>query len=124
MSLNGIWVVEVCDIYGWERISTAFLEKGRYLGGGALLYSRGRYALDGKKIKFKLDVTQHGGGRTVFGEKRKHFSTIMNGKLDGDTIRGQIHLKGGHSTVSKYDFRMTRLADIPKLPKRNKKSKK
>ncbi len=124
MSLNGIWVFEICDIYGWERISTVFLEKGRYLGGGAILYSRGTYTLDGKKVKIKLDVTQHGGGRTVFGEKRKHFSTMMNGKLNGDKIRGQVHLKGGHSTVSEYSFRMTRLADIPKLPKRNKKSKK
>ena len=74
MSLDGIWVFEIAGIYGWERISTAFLEKGRYLGGGAIMFSRGTYVLDGKQIKFMLDVTQHGDKRTVFGEKRKHFS--------------------------------------------------
>ena len=124
MSLDGIWVFEISGIYGWERISTVFLEKGRYLGGGAILYSRGTYALDGKKIKCILDVTQHDGKRTIFGEKRKHFSTIMSGKLDGDTIHGQAHLKGGRSTVAKYHFRLIRLADIPELPKSNKKLKK
>ena len=31
MSLDGIWVFEVAGIYGWERVSTVFLEKGRYL---------------------------------------------------------------------------------------------
>jgi len=34
MSIDGVWALEVADIYGWDRKSTVFLEKGRYLGGG------------------------------------------------------------------------------------------
>jgi hypothetical protein len=124
MIIDGIWAFEISGIYGWERISTVFLEKGRYLSGGAIMFSRGTYVPDGKQIKFMLDVTQHGDKRTVFGEKRKHFSTIMIGKLDGDTIQGHAGLKGARSTAIKYYFRMLRLADIPKLPKSNKKLKK
>jgi hypothetical protein len=39
MSLNGVWVLEVAGAFGWERVSTVFLEKGRYLGGGAIFFS-------------------------------------------------------------------------------------
>ena len=124
MSLDGIWVFEVSGIYGWERISTVFLEKGRYLGGGAMMFSQGNYTVDGKHIQIELDVTQHGEKQTIFGEKRKFFSTIMNGKLKGKTITGSAHLKGGHSTIAKYRFRLLRLADLQKLPKSNKKLKK
>ncbi len=124
MSLDGIWVFEISGIYGWERVSTVFLEKGRYLGGGAIMFSQGTYIPNGKQIKFMLDVTQHGTKQTIFGEKRKHFSTIMTGKLDGDAIEGQARLKGSKSTEAKYHFRLVRLADIPKLPKSKKKLKK
>lgn len=120
MKLDGIWVFEISGIYGWERISTVFLEKGRYLGGGSIMYSHGTYVADGKKIKFVLDVTQHGEKRIVFGEKRKHFTSIMSGKLDGDSIEGEAHLKGDKSTAARYHFRLLRLADIPALPKRKK----
>ncbi|MCU7836096.1 MAG: hypothetical protein KZQ83_12710 [gamma proteobacterium symbiont of Taylorina sp.] len=121
MSLTGIWVFEVSGIYGWERISTVFLEKGRYLGGGAIMFSKGTYVRDGKKIKIEIDVTQHGEKQTIFGEKRKHFSTTMTGKKSGDTITGLARLKGSHSTTAEYHFRLNRLADIPKLPKAAKK---
>ncbi len=39
MSLNGVWSLEIAGIYGWERVSTVFLEDGRYLGGGATHFS-------------------------------------------------------------------------------------
>lgn len=71
MSLDGVWVFEISNIYGWERISTVFLEKGRYLGGGTILFSQGNYVIKDKQITFKLDVTQHAQKQTVFGEKRK-----------------------------------------------------
>ena len=60
MSLDGIWAFEIAGIYGWERVSTVYLEKGRYLGGGAFIYSKGSYVTKGKKIKINLQVTQHG----------------------------------------------------------------
>lgn len=119
MSLDGIWVLEVAGLYGWERVSTVFLEKGRYLGGGAIFFSQGTYASKGKKIKFKLDVTQHGEEQIIFGEKRKHFSTVMTAKLKGDMIKGRAHRKGAHSSVANYQFRLIRLADVPRISKKN-----
>jgi len=117
MSLDGIWAFEIAGIYGWERISTVYLEKGRYLGGGAFLYSKGNYVIDGKKIKFNLQVTQHGDMRAIFGEKRERFATEMTAKRDGDKIEGKARLKGAHSTVAQYPFRLLKLDDLPAIPK-------
>ena len=118
MSLDGIWIFEVAGIHGWERVSTVFLEKGRYLGGGALMFSQGNYVTDGKKIKFKLQVTQHGKAVAVFGEKRKQFHTELTAKRKGNKIEGKVRLKGARSTAAEYPFRLLRLADIPALPKK------
>ena len=117
MSLDGIWVYEVAGIHGWERISTVFMEKGRYLGGGAIMFSQGTYAVKGKKVDIKLDVTQHGKKQAIFGEKRKHFSVELTAKRKGKTICGQARLKGSRSTAAEYPFRLIRLADLPALPK-------
>ena len=112
MSLDGIWVVELAGVHGWERVSTAFLEKGRYLAGGALMFSQGSYETDGKKVKIKVKVTQHAKAVPVFGEKRKHFQTEMTGKYKGNKIEGKVRLKGARSNAAEYPFRLLRIADI------------
>jgi len=117
MSLDGIWVFEIAGIYGWERVSTVFLEKGRYLGGGAIIFSRGTYVTKGKKVTMELDVTQHGKKGSLFGEKRKYFSTVMKAKRKGDKIEGKAYLKGAHSSTASYPFRLLRQTDIPDFPK-------
>jgi hypothetical protein len=117
MSLDGIWVLEVAGIYGWERISTAFMEKGRYLSGSVSMFSQGTYVSSGNKVKIKLQVTQHGKKRAIFGEKRKQFSVVMTAKHDGKKIVGKISLKGAKSTATEYPFRLLRQTDIPALPK-------
>ncbi|MCU7940574.1 MAG: hypothetical protein KZQ64_11170 [gamma proteobacterium symbiont of Bathyaustriella thionipta] len=119
MSVDGTWVFEVAGIYGWERVSTVFMEKGRYLGGGAVIFSHGTYEIKGKKIKIKLNVTQHGKKQTIFGDKQKHFSSELTGKLHGDRIEGKARLEGSKSTVATYPFRLIRLAGIPALPKKS-----
>jgi hypothetical protein len=116
MSLDGVWVLEIVGIYGWERISTVFMEKGRYLSGSAFSFSQGSYVVDGKKIRIKLHVTQHGETRTIFGEKRKHFSIVMKAKCKENKIKGQIFLKGAKSTDDPYSFRLLRQADLAALP--------
>jgi hypothetical protein len=50
MSLDGVWVLEVAGVYGWERVSSVFLEKGRYLGGGAFFLSQGSYVGKGDNL--------------------------------------------------------------------------
>lgn len=117
MSLDGIWFFEVAGVYGWERISTAFLEKGRFLSGSASTFSQGTYVSDGNKVKIKLHVTQHGKKRTIFGEKHKRFSIVMKATSDGDKIEGKISLKGAKSTAAQHSFRLLRKMDLPSLPK-------
>ena len=103
MLLDGIWFFQVAGIYGWERISTAFIEKGRYLSGNASMFSQGTYVSNGNKVKIKLQVTQHGKKRAIFGEKRKQFSVVMTAKHDGKKIQGRVSL----STIS-----FNRLSDV------------
>ena len=116
MSVDGVWIFEVSGAYGWERLSTVFLEKGRYLGGGASIFSRGTYKTKGKNITIKLKVIQHGEKLTVFGGKLKSFSTVMKAKRHGDIIEGEIKLKGSHSKTVTYRFRLLRLTDLPDFP--------
>ena len=117
MSLDGIWVFEVAGVYGWEQISTAFMEKGRFLSGSASGFSQGTYVSDGNKVKIKLQVTQRGKNRTIFGEKRKHFSIVMKATSDGNKVEGKISQKGAKSTAAQHSFRLLRKADLPALPK-------
>ena len=118
MSLDGIWVFEVAGVYGWEGISTAFLEKGRFLSGSAFSFSQGTYVSNGNKVKFKLQVTQQGKKRTIFGEKQKRFSIVMKATNDGDKIEGKISLKGAKSTAAQHSFRLLRKADLPPFPQK------
>lgn len=111
-SLNGVWVLEIAGIYGWERIATVFLENGRYLGGGAFHYTQGSYVLDGKKVKFKLHLTQHGEKRTIFGEKSHHIYTEMIAKCKTNKIQGKARLKSAKSTAAEYPFQLLRQTDI------------
>jgi hypothetical protein len=118
MSLDGVWVLEVAGVYGWERVSSVFLEKGRYLGGGAFFFSQGSYVGKGDNVKFSLNVTRHGRERTIFGEKRKKFSTVIKAKAGKDIINGYACLKGAHSSTAKYPVRLLRQTELVKFPKK------
>ncbi len=113
MSLNGVWSLEIAGMYGWERVSTVFLEDGRYLGGGATHFSQGCYTVDKKKIKMKIHMIQHGlQKRTVFGERRSDLYTEISGKREGDTIQGKARLKDAKSDAPKYTIRLVRQMDL------------
>ena len=112
MSLNGVWVLEVASVYGWERVSTGFWEKGRYLGGNANFFSQGSYKSKGKSVALSLNITRHSGNITVFGEKQEQFAIEFSGKKKKNTIKGTTRLKGAHSSVVSYPTRFIRLADI------------
>ena len=119
ISIDGIWVFEVAGAFGWERLSTIFLEKGRYLGGGAAIHSIGTYTVKGKKVTMKTHVTQHGKRIVMYGEKKHHFSTHISAKIKakGKKIEGIISLDGAKSTAAKYHVRWIKQAEIPGLPK-------
>lgn len=115
MSLNGVWVLEVAGAFGWERVSTVFLEKGRYLGGGAIFFSQGSYVKKGDKVKISLQVTRHGKEQTVFGKKSKFFSAVIKANVDKNGITGHVQIKDAHSSVAKYPVRLLRQTDLISL---------
>lgn len=69
MGCEGVWGVEMKGPYGWERIGTAFMKDGRYLGASADHYSVGNYREDGKDVELSLVLTQYGNVRSVFGQR-------------------------------------------------------
>ena len=111
MSFEGVWQVEMMGPYGWEKIGTAFLRKGRYLGAGADHHSVGAYEEDGDNIKMQLKVTQHGKARTLFGESKKQVEAVIEGKLKkAGKITGIAH------PADNQDFEVrVRLARLEKL---------
>ena len=59
MSVEGIWKVEMLGPYGWENVSTAFLEDGRYLAASQDHYVTGSYEVNGNRVRVieHLDTT-------------------------------------------------------------------
>jgi len=89
MSINGIWGTDICGAYGWEPISTVFLENGRFIGGGRNHYSCGHYKekADGSVV-FKIIYNQFGQKRPLFGQKSDKLSLVIKARRDGDVILG------------------------------------
>ena len=109
MSVNGIWHVEVLGAYGWESISTAFLENGDYKSASENHYSTGHYEVTGNHVKVTARHVAHGEARTLFGAKNKEVDLYFEGDLDGDQISGQA--SDGKSKLM-TTFRATRLANL------------
>lgn len=106
MIVDGIWKIEMMGLYDWEPVSTAFLEKGKYLAGGNDHYTTGSYEVDGKEFRAKTTVIVHGQLRTFLGKKAKKRNVLLNGKLSKDKIQGT-----GTDSAGKYEihFRATKL---------------
>ena len=109
MSMNGIWKVEMLGPYGWESMSTAFLEDGRYLSSSQDHYAVGKYKLKGKQIKVTAEMHSHGKVRTMFGTRNPLMMLSFEGAVSGDQISGQAENKKEKYSIS---FRATRLADL------------
>ena len=109
MSVNGIWKVEMLGPYGWESMSTAFLEDGRYLSSSQDHYAVGQYKLNGKKIKITAVMHSHGKVRTMFGARNPLMKLSFEGAVSGDQISGQAEDKKNKYSIG---FRATRLADL------------
>lgn len=111
MRVEGVWKVEMLGAYGWEAVATAFLRKGRYHAASADHYSIGSYKEDGKAFEAEVRITQFGQIRTVFGSKKKHVDTHIEGEIQkADKIVGMARPSGGE----KFDvrLRLTRLGRL------------
>jgi hypothetical protein len=109
MSVNGIWKIEMLGPYGWESVSTAFLEDGRYLSSSQDHYAVGSYVVTGSQVKTTATTYSHGQARTMFGARAPQMELSFDGEISGDQINGQAEDK-----TSKYSitFRATRLGDL------------
>ena len=109
MSVNGIWKVEMLGPYGWESVSTAFLEDGRYLASSQDHYAIGSYVLTGSQIKITATTHSHGQVRTMFGAREPTMELSFDGEVRGDQATGQAEDKKAKYSIT---FRATRLADL------------
>jgi hypothetical protein len=110
MSINGIWKVEMLSPYGWEAMSTAFLQDGRYWSGGANQYAVGSYTLNGDKVISEATVVIHGEKKTFLGKTENRYMLRFDGELAGNTITGSATDSEGIFLVR---HRATKLADLP-----------
>jgi hypothetical protein len=95
--------------YGWETISTAFLDEGNYRSGSQDLYLTGHYDITENMIKVSAHHVSYGQARTLFGAKNKEISLNFEGELEGDRVIGQATDDQGKFFIT---FRATRLADL------------
>ena len=109
MSVNGIWKIEMLGPYGWESVSTAFLEDGRYQASSQDHYAVGSYVLTGSQVKLTVTTYSHGQVRTMFGAREPQMDLSFDGEISGDQMNGQAEDKTGKYSIT---FRATRLADL------------
>jgi hypothetical protein len=110
MGVDGIWKIEMLGPYGWEAVSTAFMEDGRYLAASQDHYATGQYALDGNQIEVTASMISHGKVRTMFGANAPQVELSFGGEINGDQISGQAEDKQAKYSVT---FRAKRLGDLP-----------
>ena len=109
MSVEGIWKIEMLGPYGWENVSTAFLENGRYLAGSQDHYARGSYEVVGSELQVSATTYSHGELRTLFGERNAEMALNFSGEINGEVINGQAEDKKSKYTIT---FRATRVGDL------------
>jgi len=110
MSLNGIWKIEMLGPYGWESMSTAFLEDGKYQSGSRNHYAVGTYQISDNRVKVSAKYVTHGEARTLFGKKQDKMDLEFEADIGKDQIHGQATDGEGIHLVT---FRARRLADLP-----------
>ena len=109
MTVDGVWKIEVLASYGWEAVSTAFLENGRYLSASQDHYVIGKYTLTGNQVQVVGVSHAHGEALNLFGVTEKELELTFNGEVDGDQVDGQAEDKKSRYSIT---FRATRLADL------------
>ena len=109
MSVEGIWKIEMLGPHGWEAMSTAFLEDGRYLSASQDHYTVGGYQVDAKRIQITVSNHPHRPDRAMFGAPGSGGELSFDGEINGDQISGQAEDKQAEYSIT---FRATRLADL------------
>ena len=102
MNVEGVWKVELLGPYGWESLSTAFIENGRYLSASQDHYTLGRYEVDGDRIRVVARIHTHAealdpaadpAGRE-FGFEGQFSDAQISGQADDSAAQQSITLRG------------------------------
>ncbi len=111
MSVDGIWTGEVYGPFGWDNRGIFVFEKGRVVGGDNRQYTMGTYQLSGDAFEAELLVHYYGPPRTMYGEAKEEFVTVLTGKVGDGVINGTV----GRRDRPEYDLqiRLTRRMDLP-----------
>ncbi len=109
MSVDGIWKIEFLQSYGWEAVSTAFLENGRYLAASQDHYTIGRYEVSENNIKIVATIYLHG---EMLDPSELHLARQFDfeGQIKDDHITGQAD---DSETQRSMTIRATRLGYLP-----------
>jgi hypothetical protein len=110
MNVDGVWKIEILGPYGWEAVSTAFLEKGRYLAASQDHYTIGKYEVSGDNIKVEGSVHAHSESQHFAGSGIAPRNFGCEGQISGARISGQIEDSAAQQTMT---ARGTRLGDLP-----------
>lgn len=110
MSVDGVWKVEMLGPYGWERVSTGFLDAGRYRTASRDHFAQGTYRLDGDHLSIEADMTVHGEVRALFGRRDTHFRLKIEADADGDKITGKAEDQEGQFSIHVRYYRLASLA--------------
>lgn len=110
MSVDGVWKVELLASYGWDAVSTAFLENGRYRAASQDHYALGRYQVNGDQLQVTAVAYAHGEVLNLLGISDKQLEFRFEGEVNGDQVDGQADDSQGRYSVT---IRATRLADLP-----------
>lgn len=111
MSCEGIWSVDLKGPYGWEKISTALMENGKYFGASTNHYSVGYYKEEGDKLEMSLTIRQYANLRTILGVKSADpLQVTYQCKATKNKITGTGTAKG----IKKYkiQIRLTKIDEI------------
>ena len=110
MKVDGIWKVEMLGPYGWEAVSTAFLENGRYLGASQDHYTIGRFQVCKDTIKVEAVMRPHSQAQNPSGGSEPPRKFGFEGQIGDGHISGQVDESEGQQSMT---VRGTRLGDIP-----------
>lgn len=113
MTINGIWSSELGGPYGWEPNSTLYLKDGQLHGGGRNHYSLGSYKITEQTVVMRINVTQYGKKRALFGQKSEQVNIEVKAALDGERMVGEATIPG-HDVYGIY-MRFIRRADEPRF---------
>lgn len=113
--MDGIWTSEVYGPFGWENRGVFLLENGRIVGGDNRQYSIGTYRQDGDDLTAELLTHYYGPPRTVFGETKEEFTTVITGTRKNGEINGTIT----RADKPQFDLqiRLTKRLELSDLPK-------